>query len=235
MGVCRRTRPPGPRLDSSRVKDAAPCRAPRRSCRSVFPMQVMNWWSPAQGRCAEWPPATMQASSVTSFTLSARMPIVVGSPSIGTLDHHDAGVAAGIELRHAEDQAQIRQRYDAGRARLIRPSTVLVGAGHRGDRHRIEDFAYLAGLDGRSFSPCSSSTSTTPSAAPVGCVRHPRVIPRPCCVFVELLAVLDPGARPSRINATGAGHPGMVAPEKAPTSACSLDSDLMTVWWSPIT
>ena len=185
-------------------------------------MQVMNSGSqrrPMRGVLS----SEAAASSVTSLTLSARMPTVVASPSISTSITTMRASRPASCVRHAEDQAQVRQRHDAA-AHVDQPIDRVIGARHRGDRHRVEDLAHMPRLDGETL------------ALQLEDQHNERMVVDAChgghsaaCLVSSCCWPCSTRCATSRISAT-VPSPRMVAPENAATSACSLDSDLMTVW-----
>ena len=114
-----------------------------------LPMQAMNSASqrrPMRGVAS----SDAAASSVTSFTLSARMPTVVGSPSIDHLDHHDARIAPRFLLSHRKQQPQVGEWHDTA-THVDQPVHRMVRPWYRGDRHRIENLAHLVGFYGKAL------------------------------------------------------------------------------------
>ena len=138
-------------------------------------------------------------------------------------DHHDAGIAACVLGRHAEDQAQVRQRHDAA-AHVDQSIDRVIGARHRGDRHRVEDFMHMPRLDGETLALQLEDQHNERMVVDACHVGHSAA-----CLVSSCCLPCSTRCATSRISAT-VPSPRMVAPENAATSACSLDSDLMTVW-----
>ena len=113
---------------------------------------------------------------------------------------------------------------------LIRLRDIGLGPRHARHRDGVENFAHLARVEA-STSPARPSIST--------CALVFRVVGRHAASGLPELSRASricPAAircGTSRISAT-APSPRMVAPEKLGASACSLESDLITVWWLPM-
>src|SRR6266702_218797 len=148
------------------------------------------------------------------------------------LDDDNARVGRILELRHAEANAQVRERNHVA-AHVDHARNKGSGAGDPGHRHGIDDLAHEARIE-RELLLAETDHHDLHRAglmfAGLHLVHHAASL---MCCFSIFDCASATSCATSRISAA-VPSPRMVAPEKIVTSECSLESDLITVWWLPM-